>query len=326
LAFYPERAESSTSSLRSRLWSDKAMTEFKVPRPLSLEPLSEITVSGFKSYLTCPYRFYLRHVLRLKEFDDSSREMHPGQFGTIIHDVLDRFGRDTDIRDSLNAEDISQFLTSELDKVVRYRFGSVRTAATNVQVQRIRMRLERFSEWQARWASWGYRIRYAEDNNPDQKSDHIPLDLGDGTSVDLVGRIDRIDQKLDTNEWVIFDYKTSDSAKSPEETHLRGHKNLGKDRWADLQLPLYRHLAKALPTDSGQTYKVGYILLPGDLSKIRDSIARWSIDDLAEADELAQDVAKKIVSQKFWPPETSVEYPDFDRICQDNVFDREVLS
>ena len=81
-----------------------------------------------------------------------------------------------------------------------------------------------------------------------------------------------------------------------------------------------------MPIDCGQTYKVGYILLPGDLFKIGDSVANWKPDELAEADELAQDVARAIVSQKFWPPAASVEYPDFERICQEAVFDRGVLT
>lgn len=324
LNFYPERPEPNTLSLRSRLYSDRANSDFRVPRPdNNLRSLESLTVSHFKSYLRCPYRFYLNHVLRLREADDSAREMHPGQFGTIIHDVLDRFGRDTDIRDALNAEDIQAFLTSELDKVVNGKFGKVRTAATNVQVQRIRMRLEKFAEWQANWAGLGYRIRYAEDSDPDSDADRVTLDLGDGESVELRGRIDRIDQRGD--EWVIFDYKTSDSAKTPEETHIKGTQK-GPGRWTDLQLPLYRHLARALPTESGQKYKVGYILLPGDLAKIGERVARWKSEDFLEADELSRQVAQRIVAREFWPPAASVEYPEFERICQEAVFDREVFA
>ncbi len=326
LEFYPVRAEPNTSAERSRLFSDRETSGFKVPRPDGLEPpLDSLTVSYFKDYLRCPYRFYLQHVLKLREADDSAREMHPGQFGTIIHDVLEDFGRDTDIRDSLNPADICSFLTSALDNRVRRKFGKVRTAATNVQIQRIRLRLERFADWQANWASMGYRIRYAEDATEDNSADRVTFPIGEGDSVELRGRIDRIDQRGNSDEWVIFDYKTSDSAKRPDETHIKGQRNLGPDRWVDLQLPLYRHLARSLPTDCGQNYKVGYILLPGDVSKIGDEIAKWSADDLQEADDLARDVARHIVAKQFWPPK-SVDYPSFARICQDAVFDREVLA
>lgn len=324
LQFYPEHTETTRVVARSRLHSVRLSSGFTIPEPQKLEkPITSLRVTQFKSYLECPYRFYLRHILRLDEVDDSPREMDPRQFGTVLHDVLDRFGRDETIRSAANAEAIEEFLNAEVTRVVKWRFGVVRTAATDVQIQRLRLRLEMFACWQAQRVAQGWRIRYAEENDPDQRADVVDFPIGDGQTIQLRGRIDRIDENVKTGEWVIFDYKSSDSGKSPEETHIRRNRS-GPDRWVDLQLPLYRHLARALPVDGGQEYKVGYILLPGDLGKVGDAVAGWKPSDFEEADELARQIATRVVSEKFWPPAANVEWPDFERICQDAVYDREV--
>jgi hypothetical protein len=53
----------------------------------------------------------------------------------------------------------------------------------------------------------------------------------------VVGRIDRIDQHED-GRWVILDYKFGEKAKFPKNEHLRN------GAWVNVQLPLYRHLAR----------------------------------------------------------------------------------
>ena len=54
----------------------------------------------------------------------------------------------------------------------------------------------------------------------------------------LHGRIDRIDQR--DGQWAILDYKTGDTARTPQETHFKSNE------WVDLQLPLYLKLAQTL--------------------------------------------------------------------------------
>ncbi len=199
-----------------------------VPKPASLdEPITAISVTSFRTYIDCPYRFYLSHVLRLQAVDDMAEELDGASFGTLIHDVLKRFGRDP-VRKSTDPAKIGRFLDEVLHELVSAQFGKDHLPAVNVQIVQARQRLEAFAHWQAQRAADGWEIVHTESSGG---KDATRLPLGNGTSVILRGRIDRIDHKEGT--WAILDYKTGDQAKSPQETHLKAGK------WIDLQLPLY---------------------------------------------------------------------------------------
>ena len=137
----------------------------------------------------------------------------------------------------------------------------------------------------------------------------------------LTGRIDRIDVNEHTGEWMILDYKSSDAGDPPERTH--------RDRsgaWVDLQLPLYRHLAREL----GIRGKVGlgYIALPKSTAKVGLLRAEWTDAELEKADETARSVARKVRDQRFWPPAAPPPpYSEqFAAICLDGVFGRKAWS
>src|SRR5206468_1006419 len=64
------------------------------PRPQRLDkPITELSVTKFRDYMACPYRFYLRHVLELEAITDEADEMDGGVFGELAHQVLEQFGR-----------------------------------------------------------------------------------------------------------------------------------------------------------------------------------------------------------------------------------------
>jgi hypothetical protein len=68
--------------------------------------------------------------------------------------------------------------------------------------------------------------------------------------------------------------------------------------------------------------KLGYISLPKDTGKTGALLAEWAEAELAEADEVAREVARGILAGTFWPPATDpVRFcEDLAAICQDNVF------
>ncbi|HSG69329.1 MAG TPA: PD-(D/E)XK nuclease family protein, partial [Planctomycetaceae bacterium] len=61
------------------------------------QPVVSMRVTEFKDYLQCPYRYFLRHRLKLKSTIPATEELDPLAFGNIIHDVLQLFGNDTEI-------------------------------------------------------------------------------------------------------------------------------------------------------------------------------------------------------------------------------------
>ena len=103
--------------------------------------------------------------------------------------------------------------------------------------------------------------------------------MADGKAPLLTGRMDRIDVHEQTGQCVILDYKSSDAGDGPEQVHRRS------GRWVDLQLPLYRHLARGMGLEG--PLQLGYILLPRDTAKTGFAIAEWGEVQLAEADEVA---------------------------------------
>ena len=314
LDFYSEAQDSTTDQQQRDVVTRGAdsRSSFCIPRPIRLQvPPRRISVTAFRTYLACPYRFYLRHVLRLTDLSDSAREMNAAAFGTLLHNVLERFGR-SDVRNTGQADVIRDFLVEQLDECVQLRFGRHRRAAVTVQLAQARTRLEAFAAWQARRAAEGWEIWYSEQ---DETVDAVKFPLADGRSVELTGRIDRIDRRDD--DWMIFDYKTGDRAVTPEQAHRRA------GEWIDLQLPLYVELAR--PHGVAGNVRLGYIALPADLSEVGDRIAGWDAADLLGALDTARAVACDVLDQNFWPPaESPPPFPDaFTRICQDSVLERE---
>lgn len=291
--------------------SDRQSSRFDVPRPVKLsKPITAMRVTAFRDYLKCPYRFYLQHVLGLSPLDDRAGELDALAFGNVIHDVLHDFAN-SEVKDSTDADQIREFLDSRVDHFARRQYGAHRLAPVNVQLFQIKARLAAFAKWQAARAGEGWRIEHSE--VPLRGSPGVAFDV-DGEPIMLRGRIDRIDTN-DRGQWMIFDYKSSSTAKEPDKVHRK------RGEWVDLQLPLYRHIAAALGVtgDAG----LGYIVLPKDTSQVDCLVADWSDADLLEAEDVARDVVRRIRREEFWPPAATPEFAeDYAPIAMDDVFER----
>ena len=278
-----------------------------VPVPQkSPEPLAVMNVTAFRDYLNCPYRFYLKHVLKLDPCHDEFEELPPSLFGTILHGVLERFGV-SDVRTKDDAREIADYLRDTLTDLVYERFGPSRSPAVEIQIRVMQHRLDAFAEWQARRAQNGWQIHLVEGSfGPEEHR----LTLSDGQSMGLRGRIDRIDWRPETDEWEVLDYKTSDAGGSPQETHRKN------GEWIDLQLPLYRLMVPQLGIPADQM-RLGYILLPRDTKKVGDCMADWTEDDFQSAHRVACEVAERVHEQVFWPPTADPKFdlPEYSAIC-----------
>ncbi len=291
--------------------------DFPVPRPKPLgEPVTAMRVTEFRDYLACPYRYYLRHRLKLEALDDSAEELDDAQFGWLVHKAVEVFAK-SEAAASQSPEQIEEVLCAKLQELVGQLYGKRPMSAVLVQVEQIRRRLRAFAGWQAEWARQGWQIRFAEEDLK-QIENKAWLDV-DGQRMTLRGRVDRVDYNEQTHEWAVLDYKTGDSGKSPDETHRR------RGDWVDLQLPLYRHLIGPLNLvgiDDPQKLRLGYITIPKSLSQVKVQLAEWTQDDLAAADAQAFAVVRNIRNEVFWPPaETPPAFSeDFAPICHDGQF------
>ncbi len=109
-------------------------SSFKVPEPAPPKAkLKHISVTRFKTYLACPYRYYLRHVEKLQVVDDSARELDGRAFGNLIHGVLSDFGRQTEApRQSTREQELFEYLDERLRTLAKRHYGAKERRARSV--------------------------------------------------------------------------------------------------------------------------------------------------------------------------------------------------
>lgn len=303
LAFFKSDGVAPTPpSLASLGLEPGSTSDFMVPP----EPVLELTleqvptrfsVTAFKSILADPYRYVLERVYGLDSVDDGAREMDPMGFGTLVHEVLHRFGmlalESPPAVDVGDAGAVRTTLLDILEQVVAERFGNTALPAVALQVGQLEARLAAFADAQAAWSAQGWRI-VAVERQPEGEG--VPFEV-DGEPVWLRGRIDRIDFNPSTGEWAVLDYKTSNKAETPEKAHRKGRGD--QSRWVDLQLPLYRWLLEGIVDADGRPVvdeaavrqgrvRLGYVTLPKDTRDTAFRLAEWTDEELADAEEVAR--------------------------------------
>lgn len=291
-----------------RRWERRGgQSQIAIPRPSDVEPPTQISVTAFRDYLRCPYRFYLSHVMRLRSGDDTLSELDAPQFGNLIHQTLAELKGP--IGTCTDAEELKKFLIENLHQNAAKSYGPNPPAAVLIQIEQAELRLAGLAEKQAERARLGWEVRFVESGVG--RDDEVML--GEGKQLRLIGRIDRIDFHPESGQWAIWDYKTSDSAKNPLQVHWSR-----KHGWQDLQLPLYRAIGEKLGVTGVPT--LGYITLPKQATSAGFHVAKFSPELLEEADQVAAGIATRVAEGDFWPEAIeSVRYDDFARICQSNV-------
>ena len=290
------------------------LQQLEIPKPIQPVKLTSLTVTSFKEYIKCPYRFYLGKVLRLQGVQDDWRELNAGLFGDLTHEVLESFGRH-DIRRSDDPRQIDAFLSDQLDTIARERYEGSRLPSVRIQIEQLRLRLSEFAQRQADYRREGWVIASVEEMLYHNL-------IVDGEPFEIRGKIDRVDRNEQTGQVAIWDYKTSDRGDHPGYAHYTPYAG-----WKDLQLPLYRYLVREVEAvadcDLSQV-SLGYVLLPKQVEKIGFEATDWEADLLATADETAFDVIRKIRACEFWPPAPKPPLYSFDyaAICQDDVFEK----
>jgi hypothetical protein len=275
------------------------------PKPIRCdEPVNRVAVTALRDYLQCRYRFYLKHVLKLRQQSDDCLEMDPARFGNLLHDVLNDFGARAEA-ESADSKKVFSCLSHLLDKRVAREFSSSCLPAVKVQIEQLRYRLQFFSRWQAGRVAEGWRIIETEFSIPNGE---VELKTKSG-SMTLVGRIDRIDQHEKTGVLQVVDYKTGDLAYEPEDVHG------GEGEWRDLQLPAYHYVMTQLRPAT--VIETGYISLARDESKVGLYLSTWSDEELQDAWKCMHVIAEAIQQQEFWPPtEEVLRYDEFPFICR----------
>jgi len=268
-----------------------------IPPELRLAPVASpkqlasaqkrISATAFKNYLGNPAEFWLKNVLYLRETSHEEVELDRAEFGTLVHSVLEMFGRDTTNHGLTDITEIAKRLSQYLDEHCDATYGDDLEPGLILQIETARDRLIRFAELQSNLVKEGWCIKEVEGTLPTIKIN----------DMDIGGRFDRLDFHPGTNSYRVYDYKTFDEIEKPEIRHFskvtqrnrlqNAHFQFqveGKRRkdkvtktktvlgepydyvWRDLQLPVYYHnltSQKDSPINTSNL-QVGYIILPGD--------------------------------------------------------------
>ncbi len=283
-------------------------------------PVESIRVTGFKHYLDCPLRFYLGQVRRWQPFDPDMREISPADYGTLLHRVVEGLHK-RGPAGSTDENIIAAWLEKELHGAVARHYGRHPSPVVRVQTESMRVRLRRLAELQAAERRAGWRIIESEYA--------VTKDAGRGIGpLVLTGTMDRVEVHEEQGMRVL-DYKTFNTAKSPEDTHFgppRADDDLpeaavtrtGKrgqpleKSWIDLQLPLYRRLAAEIwPEHAKKGIATGYILLPADPDDTQLALLGIDGETQARAERCAEAVAGRVARGIFWPPAETVDYDNF---------------
>ncbi len=265
-------------------------------------PPGRVSVTAFRDYIYCPFRFYLKHVLKTETVDPFKSELDALDFGTLCHAALEAMGLDPALRDCTDAAQLREFLLQHVDRRAREKYGVELTLPLIVQLESARQRLARAAEIQAAERSAGWVIEQVERK--------FELTLG---AITVSAKIDRIERNAATGAVRVIDYKTSDQGVSPQAAHVR---NARKDEtapdwarftidgkefvWIDLQLPLY---LEALAGELGTAIGAGYFNLPKAVGET--TILSWENYDerwRGAARRCAEGVAAALAAGIFWPP------------------------
>jgi len=282
------------------------------PSDFPMEQPSKVSVTAFKDYLSCPYRYWLKHILHLRVTEDALPELDHKDFGILFHLILQEFSEDEARRAWDDPKQIEQFLVERLDQQLLMRFGSPSVRSGLIQLQRevAIARIALFATQHAQTVREGWRVLASEVG----ASFDVVIDE---KQISVHGKIDRIEQD---NKGVVrvLDYKTGSS--KPNQTHIKNN------NWIDLQLPLYRKLLNEIPELSGvmqacTKVELGYFNIASNESNSGIRLLDIS-DDLEQCIEpTIHSCLKGIVNCEFGkqPASPAPKYSEeLSWICQDS--------
>jgi ATP-dependent helicase/nuclease subunit B len=310
-----------------------ANTLLPLRAPGGLHLPESLSFSALGDYLRCPFRFFLTHILGMRESRHEAMDMDLASFGTVLHAACNAL-QDRRYEQLKDEQATARHLLGALDRELRERFGGTQAFSLAVQRSLLESRLQMLATVMAE------RAEMMSEGSVLATETKVSLQV---SGMELRGRIDRIDRV--PRGVALVDYKTSKKAKPPLEAHWSKMPRSGlpehvpesarcviggeEGYWTDLQLPLY---ALAMETEYGFPIEAAYCNLPDSVEKAGWAPwVDWSRDVAAQALACATDVVERIQEGVFWPPNKTIpaEWDVFDGLFPEGVevgFDGASLS
>ncbi len=288
--FYGAKSSSQTNFKQNKLNKPKPLPS-PPTGPYKEFPLESKTLSAtqIRDYITCPYSFYLRHILKMNLHNYQLEELPPNILGNILHDVFSKVGRQIINNVPGSKKELLTFANHELDKLIYpYLKNEEKGQIFALQHSYLKTKLEAYVEFESQSLEEQPHKILTELN----AKNFLGLNLPNGETIEVVGRIDRIEILADRCK--IIDFKTGD-------TPLKFSKCLKNEIWLDPQLPLYGLYAKAsIPEADGKIIELHLI----NFSKTQESTHEThllSSQDLDSAISISEAVAIAILNAEFEP-------------------------
>ena len=197
---------------------------FKLNEKLKKENIEKLygnklntSISKLEKYKSCPFSYYLQYILKLKEKEEL--KVQSFDTGSFMHDVINTFFEEinnlgiklNNISDDEIEKIINKIINEKLLNENNYIFTSSEKYKLLVQrLKRIIIKSLKYiiqSLVQSEFKLEGTEVEFGEKG----KYNPIILNLGDGKTVEIIGKIDRIDVAQDENKKYvrIIDYKSS---------------------------------------------------------------------------------------------------------------------
>jgi ATP-dependent helicase/nuclease subunit B len=205
-----------------------------VPRPAPVLSTNQVparvTASQYQSLIDCPYQYFARAVLRLREADEVQEEMEKRDFGEFVHAILHRFHLRVPLVSALASDNARAVLLDETAAV----FAAALEQNFMARAWRLQWEsaIDAYIFWQRAREGEGWRWQAGELGSA------FELELDGGQLLRIEGRIDRVDMRRsnDGEESAVIDYKARAQSLLNAKLNKPGE---------DVQLPVYIALAEA---------------------------------------------------------------------------------
>ena len=296
---------------------------FRIPVEKYMDKLENIRISvtAFASYLESPLYFFLQHIMHMEMEDYSAREMDALAFGNACHYVFESL-EEGECKEIFQ---LQEKMKGILEKYLQKNYGVTLPFLLDFQKELILQRLYAAAP-----------VLLEEEKNFSLLCQEYTLggkkeEGGRGAihfaSIDIAGRIDRIELSKDKKVLRVLDFKTSNTGEDPQDAHCKGKgENM---EFISLQLPLYAILlrkdpffAEKYPFLDLENIKIecGYFNLPKAVTSTEIKI--WTAMDsvLEKAEEKVWEIAEELkkMKEKIFKgnPDKKMRFDDFADLFQ----------
>ena len=273
--------------------------------------------TSLEDYAVCPYRYYLKHVLRLGAVPEpaESLQMSPLDRGSMVHGILERWVRDwrkTEIAWAAFLEDGERLMAIAEEEFERHQRGGLAglPATWTIVRQEVVTDLQALLREERRRASEGYAPLF----EPEWAFEDLELTLPNGEPLRFRGRIDRVDEGPEGP--VAIDYKTGSASKQASD-YRSG---------AALQLPVYLEAVARATGAPVESVRAEYWYATRKGKFVRSGVSGAELREDGQYGEALEVITDGIKAGRFFPhpgsgnpPRPNCRFCDYRSVCATDV-------